>query len=42
MIGMGIASSHAPAMFCPKEVWPRIYANIPEYMKQSQPHTAKL
>ena len=42
MIGLGFASSHAPAMFCPKEVWPRIYANIPEYMKQSQPHTAKL
>src|SRR5262245_49034836 len=42
MIGLGIASSHAPAMFCPKEVWPRIYASIPEYTKQSQPHTAKL
>jgi hypothetical protein len=42
MIGMGIASSHAPVMFCPAEVWPRIYANIPEYMKNSQPHTAKL
>ena len=42
MIGMGIVSSHAPVMFCPREVWPRIYANIPDYMKGSQPHTAKL
>lgn len=42
MIGLGLASSHAPAMFVPKEVWPRVYAAIPEYMKQSQPHTAKL
>jgi hypothetical protein len=42
MIGFGMASSHAPAMFCPPEVWPKVYATIPEYMKQSQPHTAKL
>lgn len=42
MIGFGLASSHAPAMFCPPEVWPRIYAAIPEYTKQSQPHTALL
>ena len=42
MIGLGLASSHAPGMFCPKEVWPKVYAAIPEYMKGSQPHTAKL
>ncbi len=42
MIGLGLASSHAPAMFCPKDVWPRVYAAIPDYMKESQPHTAKL
>jgi protocatechuate 4,5-dioxygenase beta chain len=29
-------------MFCPKEVWPKVYSAIPEYMKGSQPHTAKL
>jgi catalytic LigB subunit of aromatic ring-opening dioxygenase len=42
MIELGIASSHAPALFCPKEIWPKVYANIPDYMKGSQPHTAKL
>ena len=41
MLGLGIASSHAPAMFCPPEVWPAVYAGIPDYMKASQPHTAK-
>jgi hypothetical protein len=39
---MGLASSHAPAMFCPVEVWPSAYATIPDYTKGSQPHTAKL
>jgi Catalytic LigB subunit of aromatic ring-opening dioxygenase len=42
MIGLGLASSHAPAMFCPKEVWPEVYAAIPGYTKESQPATAKL
>lgn len=42
MIGLGLASSHAPGMFCPPEIWPKVYGAIPEYMKQSQPHTAKL
>ena len=42
MIGLGLASSHCPALFCPPEVWPRTYARMPEYMKDSQPHTAKL
>lgn len=42
MIGLGLASSHAPAMFCPAEVWPKVYGAIPDYMKASQPHTAKL
>lgn len=41
MIGLGLASSHAPAMFCPREVWPKVYAAIPDYTKQSQPHTAR-
>lgn len=41
MLGLGIASSHAPALFCPPEVWPTVYAAIPDYMKGSQPHTAK-
>jgi aromatic ring-opening dioxygenase catalytic subunit (LigB family) len=33
MIGLGLASSHAPAMFRPKEVWEAIYAhraNVPQ------------
>jgi Catalytic LigB subunit of aromatic ring-opening dioxygenase len=43
MLGLGLASSHAPAMFCPKEVWPKAYmTNMPDYMIGSQPHTAKL
>lgn len=42
MIGMGLASSHAPGMFCPAELWPKVYSAIPNYMKESQPHTAKL
>jgi hypothetical protein len=41
MIGLGLASSHAPAIFCPKEIWPRVYAAIPEYTKNSQPESAK-
>ena len=42
MLGLGLASSHAPAMFEPKERWPLVYSRIPEYTKESQPHTAKL
>ncbi len=42
MLGLGLASSHATAMFCPAEAWPTVYAGIPDYMKGSQPHTAKL
>jgi protocatechuate 4,5-dioxygenase beta chain len=41
MIGLGLASSHAPAIFCPKDVWPAVYAAIPEYTKNSQPESAK-
>ncbi len=29
-------------MFEPVEMWPAVYARIPEYMKPAQPHTAKL
>jgi len=29
-------------MFEPKERWPLVYSRIPEYTKESQPHTAKL
>ncbi len=42
MIGLGLGSSHATAMFEPKEMWPHIYNGIPEYTKESQPHTARL
>lgn len=42
MIGFGLASSHAPAMFEPKQRWPVVYSAIPDYTKESQPHTAKL
>lgn len=42
MLGLGLASSHAPAMFEPQERWPLVYSRIPEYTKASQPHTAQL
>ncbi len=42
MLGLGLASSHAPAMFEPKEMWPAIYQRRPDYTRDSQPHTAKL
>ncbi len=42
MIGLGIAASHAPAVFCPAEAWPTVYQGIPDYTRDSQPHTAKL
>ena len=42
MIGLGIATSHAPAVFCPAEAWPTVYGGIPDYMQEAQPHTAKL
>lgn len=42
MIGLGLASSHAPVIFCPPEVWKSAYDTIPDYTKESQPHTAKL
>jgi hypothetical protein len=41
MIGLGLASSHAPAIFCPQKVWPQVYAAIPDYTKNSQPESAK-
>jgi protocatechuate 4,5-dioxygenase beta chain len=42
MLGLGLAFSHAPAMFCPPELWPAAYATIPEAMRESQPRAAKL
>lgn len=43
MLGLGLASSHAPAIFCSKEVWPKAYrTNMPDYMLNSPPHTAAL
>lgn len=42
MLGLGLASSHAPGMFCPLDLWPKVYAAIPDYTKESQPAAAKL
>jgi hypothetical protein len=42
MLGLGLASSHAPALFEPQEMWPTIYQRRPDYTRDSQPHTAKL
>lgn len=41
MLGLGLASSHAAAMFEPKERWSVIYHAIPETARASQPLTAK-
>jgi protocatechuate 4,5-dioxygenase beta chain len=41
MLGLGIATSHAPAVFCPPEVWPKVYDAIPDYMKGAQPASAR-
>ncbi len=30
MLGLGLASSHAPALFCPAEAWPTVYDAIPD------------
>jgi protocatechuate 4,5-dioxygenase beta chain len=40
MIGLGLASSHAPAMFRPQEVWDAIYAFRPKDV--TQPKAAEL
>jgi hypothetical protein len=42
MLGLGLASSHAPGMFCPLDIWPRVYGAIPDYTRESQPAAAKL
>ena len=42
MIGLGFATAHAPAVFCPAKWWPKVYEGVPDYMRDSQPHTAKL
>jgi len=42
MLGLGLAFSHAPAIFCPAELWPVAYATIPEAMRESQPRAARL
>jgi hypothetical protein len=42
MLGLGLGSSHASAIFEPREMWPFIYNRIPEYTKESQSHTARL
>ncbi|MDA1216419.1 MAG: hypothetical protein O2812_06055, partial [Chloroflexi bacterium] len=42
MLGLGLASSHAPAMFEPAELWPTIYGKRPVFTKDSQPPGAKL
>lgn len=42
MLGLGLASSHAPGIFCPLDLWPKVYAAIPDYTKESQPAGAKL
>ena len=42
MLGLGLASSHAPGMFRRKEDWPRLLNGLPPEIKGSLPHSAKV
>ena len=42
MLDLGIATSHAPAMFEPRERWSVVYDRRPDYTKNSQPASALL
>src|SRR5438105_2006299 len=42
MLGLGLASSHAPGMFRPKEDWPRLLNRLAPEIKGSLPHSAKV
>jgi catalytic LigB subunit of aromatic ring-opening dioxygenase len=42
MLELGLASSHAPIMFQPREFWPRILERLPPDVRDSLPPSARL
>jgi protocatechuate 4,5-dioxygenase beta chain len=42
MLGMGMASSHAPMMFQKAEYWPRVVGRIPAEAREHLPHSARV
>ena len=42
MIGLGMASSHAPMMFQKAEYWPRMVERIPAEAREHLPHSARV
>ena len=42
MLGMGMASSHAPMMFQKAEYWPRVVERIPPEAREHLPHSARV
>ena len=42
MLGMGMASSHAPMMFQKAQYWPRVLERIPAEAREHLPHSARV
>src|SRR5215470_17476360 len=42
MLGMGMASSHAPMMFQKAQYWPRMVERIPAEAREHLPHSARV
>src|SRR5262245_1475895 len=42
MLGLGMASSHAPMMFQKAEYWPRMADRIPKEAREHLPHSARV
>ena len=42
MLGMGMASSHAPMMFQKAQYWPRVVERIPAEAREHLPHSARV
>jgi hypothetical protein len=42
MLGMGMASSHAPMMFQKAQYWPRMVERIPAEAREQLPHSARV
>src|SRR5262245_64821059 len=42
MLGLGMASSHAPMMFQKAQYWPRMVERIPAEAREHLPHSARV
>src|SRR5215831_12502534 len=42
MLGLGMASSHAPMMFQKAQYWPRMIERIPAQAREHLPHSARV